>query len=318
MAKRVLVERFAMGAGARVDRTGPRPVVRGVLLLGATSANRRRYRDEATAGERVKRYEGVWVYMNHGRGSEPRRYEDRLARVINPRHRSDGRPVGDLEVRPKHPMAEQFLWDAENDPTSIGMSHVAHCETVTARDGWEEITEVSKVDSVDIVTDPATTRGLFEHRNRRTTKLSMHLVRILASKSASAAAKRAARVLREEAPADVEVPAEMRMGDMDAEAVNAALEQGYEAALAALVKGALSKDPAAVARKVEKLIRAYQAATRDSDGDGEPDAVEGRGRKRVTWSGDTAPAGAAAFAESLRAPRCDPDRLAAFVKSLRD
>lgn len=156
---KLLTERLAFSAG-KVDRSGAYPVVREVLLCGPESANRRRYRAEAFAGDRIKRYEARPVFLNHGKGA--REYQDKIATVESPRHRADGMPVGDLAVNPKHPLAEAFLWDAEHKPRSCGMSHVANCETTTAKDGWEEITEVVSVESVDIVTDPATTKGLHE------------------------------------------------------------------------------------------------------------------------------------------------------------
>jgi hypothetical protein len=163
------IEELATLSASGVDRSGAYPVVRGVLLCGNTSANRRRYRKEAFAGDRVKRYESRPVFLDHGDPRGPRKYGDKIATVENARLRSDGMPVGDLAVNPKHPLAEAFLWDAEHKPKSCGMSHVANCETVTGKDGWEEITEVVEVVSVDLVTDPATTKGLHEHKARTMT-----------------------------------------------------------------------------------------------------------------------------------------------------
>ena len=163
MAKRIS-ELAALNASG-VDRSGAYPVVREVLLCGATSANRRRYRREAFAGDRVKRYEGRPVFLDHGDARGPRKYADKIATVENVRVRSDGMPVGDIAINPKHPLAEAVLWDAEHKPRSCGMSHVANCETVTSPDGWEEITEVVEVVSVDLVTDPATTKGFHEGKS---------------------------------------------------------------------------------------------------------------------------------------------------------
>ena len=161
MGAKRLEERFAY-TGGKVDRTGPRPIIRDVLLCGPESANRRRYRKEAFAGDRVKKYDGRPVFLNHADRHSARRYEDRIAKVINPRHRADGMPIGDLEVRPKHPFAEAFLDDAEHDPNSVGMSHVAHCQTKLGTDGWEDVNALESVESVDVVLDPATTKGLHE------------------------------------------------------------------------------------------------------------------------------------------------------------
>lgn len=164
--KKLISERFAYEGGA-VDRTaGPNPIVRGVLLCGPISANRRRYGKEAFAGDRVKRYADKPVYLNHGNGRDDRRYEDQLGWVRNPRHRADGMPVGDIEVKKSHPFAETFLNDAEHNPRAVGMSHVAHCTTRPATDGWEDVTEMIEAESVDVVTSPATTKGLFNHENR--------------------------------------------------------------------------------------------------------------------------------------------------------
>lgn len=165
MATKRLEERFAY-QGGQVDRAGARPVIRDVLLCGATSANRRRYRKEAFAGDGVKKYADRPVYLDHGDGKSGRRYGDQVGWVRNPRLNAAGMPIGDLEVKPKHPLAEQLLDDAQNDPKAVGMSHVANCKTATARDGWEEIESIESIESVDVVLDPATTNGFFENRNR--------------------------------------------------------------------------------------------------------------------------------------------------------
>ena len=163
---KLISERFAYEGGA-VDPDGrSNPIVRGVLLCGPTSANRRRYGKEAFAGDRVKRYADKPVYLNHGKPSEDRRYEEQLGWVRNPRHRADGMPIGDIEVKKTHPFAETFLNDAEHNPRAVGMSHVAHCTTRPATDGWEDVTEMIEAESVDVVTSPATTQSLFENHNR--------------------------------------------------------------------------------------------------------------------------------------------------------
>ncbi len=166
MATQLIAERFGF-SGGKVRRDGPSPVIEGVLLCGPQSANRRRYRVEAFAGERVKLYDGRIVFLNHGKGSEAhgRDYQDKIAVVENARHRADGMPLGDLAVNPKHPYAETFLWDAEHQPKSCGMSHVARCQTEPGADGWEDVTEILEALSVDVVVDPATTQGLYESKS---------------------------------------------------------------------------------------------------------------------------------------------------------
>ena len=54
-----------------------------------------------------------------------------------------------------------MLWDAEHAPENVGFSH--NVEARTARRGEEVVVEaITRVQSVDLVADPATTRGLFE------------------------------------------------------------------------------------------------------------------------------------------------------------
>ncbi len=180
-ATRSLVEeRFAF-TGGTVDRSDPnRPKVVGALLCGRESANSflgdgkdrvqvkgRRYLQEAFSGERVKKYNGKPVFLNHpAKPHDHRDYRDKIAVVENARHRSDGMPVGDLAINPKHPHAEQFLWDAENSPNSCGMSHRAWFKWRTSSDNFAEAVELEEAISVDLVVDPATTSGVFEHKEK--------------------------------------------------------------------------------------------------------------------------------------------------------
>ncbi len=57
-----------------------------------------------------------------------------------------------------------MLWDAEHAPENVGFSH--NVEARTVRRGERVVVEaITRVQSVDLVADPATTRGLFEsHR----------------------------------------------------------------------------------------------------------------------------------------------------------
>lgn len=282
----LITERFAF-SGGKVDRSGPRPIVRGVLLCGATSANRRRYRKEAFAGDRIRKYEGRPVFLNHGDGRAPRRYEDRIAKVINARRRGDGMPIGDLEVRPRHPYAEAFLDDAANDPNSLGMSHVAHAKSSRAADGWEDVNSIESVESVDIVLHPATTKGLYEQTNPRRGVTTVSTVRrlieqVLSDNRAPRRIRAAARALREElAPT----------GEMDAPADDPGGEAGdkitaaFKAAALALVEKAFDDKSQinAVLSKLRKMFTTHTVVSDDDGGEGDDfdgDAEESRRRRR--------------------------------------
>jgi len=149
----------------RVDRAAG--VIRGVKLLGLASRNGRRYREEALVSA-VSLYEGAKVNINHPKGHplSPRDYQDRLGVVRGVEFRAGEGLFGDLHFNPKHALSEQLVWDAEHAPQNVGMSHNVLART--KRSGDETVVEaITKVQSIDLVADPATTDGLYEHTDRR-------------------------------------------------------------------------------------------------------------------------------------------------------
>jgi hypothetical protein len=149
------------GASLGVDPAGG--VIRGVKILGLVSRNGREY-DAAAVAKAKPLYEGAKVNVNHSRGnpSGPRDYQDRMGQVRQVRVAADGL-YGDFHFNPKHPLAEQLLWDAEHAPENVGFSHNVEART-SKRGGKVVVEEITNVTSVDLVADPATTRGLFEDR----------------------------------------------------------------------------------------------------------------------------------------------------------
>lgn len=155
-----LLTEYADNAGRSLSVDSANGVVRGVKLLGLTSANGREYMPEALVSARAL-YEGAKVNINHAsKPGDPRSYGDRFGVVKNVAVKADGL-YGDLHYNPKHPLAEQFAWDAVNEPANVGMSHVVDGRT-SQKNGKCVVEEIKKVRSVDVVADPATTRGLFE------------------------------------------------------------------------------------------------------------------------------------------------------------
>ncbi len=144
----------------RVDQTTG--VIRGVKLLGLASRNGRRYRENALA-EAIRLYEGAKVNVNHPKGHplSPRDYQDRLGVIRGVQFRGGEGLFGDLHFNPKHALSEQLVWDAEHAPHNVGLSHNVLAQT--SRAGEETIVEaITKVQSIDLVADPASTSGLFE------------------------------------------------------------------------------------------------------------------------------------------------------------
>jgi hypothetical protein len=144
----------------RVDRA--EGVIRGVKLLGLRSRNGRRYQETALA-EAASLYEGAKVNVNHPKGHPlaPRDYQDRLGVIRGVAYRAGEGLFGDLHFNPKHSLSEQLMWDAEHASQNVGLSHNVLART--ARQGDETVVEsITAVQSIDLVADPASTRGLFE------------------------------------------------------------------------------------------------------------------------------------------------------------
>jgi hypothetical protein len=150
------------GLSLRVDREAG--VIRGVKILGPQSRNGRVY-PAATLAAAVGLYEGAKVNVNHPKGdpAAPRDYQDRIGVVRHVVVRADEGLFGDLHFNARHALAEQLAWDAVHAPQNVGFSH--NVQARTARRGDQVIVEaILKVNSVDLVADPATTQGLFEGR----------------------------------------------------------------------------------------------------------------------------------------------------------
>lgn len=144
----------------KVDRENG--VIRGVKILGLESANGRSYSREAVSKAKGL-YEGRSVNVNHANKLKPgedRRLEDRFGRLTNVREESSGL-YGDLEYIKSHSMAESVIEAAERMPEQLGLSHCAEGR-LAKRNGKNLVEEITSVRSVDLVSDPATTRSLFE------------------------------------------------------------------------------------------------------------------------------------------------------------
>jgi hypothetical protein len=148
------------GVAIRVDRQAG--VIRGVKLLGLESRNGRSYLPEALA-QAAPLYEQAKVNVNHPKGNptSPRDYQDRIGTIHQVTVRPGEGLFGDFHFNPKHTLAEQLIWDAEHAPENVGFSH--NVEARVGRRGERVVVEaITRVQSVDLVADPATSRGLFE------------------------------------------------------------------------------------------------------------------------------------------------------------
>ena len=148
---------------AHVDRSSN--VIQNMTLLGRVSKNGRRYSERAMQ-DAVRLYDGVAVYFDHPTDRElrdrggSRSVLDLAGRIRNPRLVGD-RVRGDLEVLRVEPGRSLIFALAEQMPSQAGSSHRATGRV--RREGGQDVVEgIDKVFAVELVTDPATTSGLFE------------------------------------------------------------------------------------------------------------------------------------------------------------
>ena len=66
-------------------------------------------------------YEGMRVNVDHVDPGQRRSLRDRIGLVKNVTLKEDGL-YGDFHFNPKHALAEQIAWDAENAPQNLGFS----------------------------------------------------------------------------------------------------------------------------------------------------------------------------------------------------
>ncbi len=143
-------------------------VIRQAKLLGHKSRNGRRYEAKALQ-DAVGLYEGRKVYVNHPARDDAgdRPFEDWAGVIENVRYKKDGL-YGDVVLRTESTHFKGIVEAATNPKfsKSCGFSHVADGESHF--DGDTEIVEsIKEVFSVDLVTDPATTKGMYESARKR-------------------------------------------------------------------------------------------------------------------------------------------------------
>lgn len=135
-------------------------VIRGVKILSPESKHGYRYTDEAMR-EAMSMYEGMRVNIDHPDKAEQRRsWRDRIGRLVNITREPDGLR-GDLHYNPAHPYGPALAWAAKHQPETLGLSHTAFGRHAT-QNGQHVIDKIVKVQSVDLVADPATNKTLYE------------------------------------------------------------------------------------------------------------------------------------------------------------
>lgn len=135
-------------------------LIKNVKLVGFNSKNNRVYSRKCLE-DALKLYEGAPVNANHVDSDKEVSIYDRLGKIENVKMTDEG-VFGDFKFLKSHPMAERVLEAADKMPELFGFSHRAQGTVKSNKSGPEEVSKISNVLSVDLVSDPATTRSLSE------------------------------------------------------------------------------------------------------------------------------------------------------------
>lgn len=164
---RILSEDYVRSPGPlRVDRENG--IIYGVKICGWDSSNNRRYLPEAGRSA-VHLYEGAKVFTDHPDRNplETRKDGDAFGLCRKVEWKPDG-VFCQLHYFKSHPLAERIIEDCERGLGIFGMSHNAQGEGSTDANGIFVVSKITDVRSVDLVTDAATVKNLWESRKMAT------------------------------------------------------------------------------------------------------------------------------------------------------
>ena len=142
-------------------------VIQNVSLLGAESANGYTY-TEAALKDAASLLDGAVQYTNHSFTDAPRDVNESFSEVRNVRFDQGAQKVfGDMYLVNTPWIREELFPRIERFAHKFGNSIVCWGE-FEERDGKEYVTKITAVESCDLVSDPATNKGLFESIKNKT------------------------------------------------------------------------------------------------------------------------------------------------------
>tara|TARA_B110000285_G_C15112047_1_gene611715 strand:+ start:760 stop:1905 length:1146 start_codon:yes stop_codon:yes gene_type:complete len=246
-------------------------IIKNVKVLGRTSGNRRIYTQEAM--ERgAALYEGVSVFIDHGNTPGEERSLKADFGILKNVSVVEGAIRGDLHYWKTGSQAAKVIEKTKRAPRSFGLSHDAVIDG-EIKDGVFEVTEIIEVRSVDLVTSPATTAGIFESEREPMKKTVQAIIEGL-PRSLAPKKYKVLEALDEEQIADEPVL------EMEVEApAEATADDQMKAAFRTMVLAALdddSLDTKATLKKIKDILNNQDKlvggdvpaeATEEEDGD---------------------------------------------------
>lgn len=243
------------GGSNKVDRDAG--IIRDVKILGQVSKNGREYATKAMQ-EAVKLYEGADVNVNHVDAKEKgsRSVLEGVGWLVGVHHDDKRNGVyGDLHLLKTHAVTPVLFEAAERRPERFGLSH--HADGSVVHRGRKVIIEsIEKVHSVDLVQNPATTNGLFEHvedKKGQTMKLKEYVEQIDAKNELQP-------ILLKLLESDAMAP--MASAEMPAEAPEPSsggddpIKAAFHQAVNAVLQDS-SMDTKAMLKKIGDILKAY-------------------------------------------------------------
>jgi hypothetical protein len=251
-----LLEFVASGPGLEIDEDAG--CLRNVRVLGLESANGRRYLAEGVAAA-AHLYEHRPVYWNHKANPKTQRLaEDKGGWLENVRPAPDGGLVGDLHYLKSHPMTPRLLEAAARRPDFFGLSHDALGREQKGSRG-RVIEGVDRVNSIDLVADPASVRGLHESKGNTVKITWKQLLEHVAAKPVAVTALREMMGAANCSPDDDmrHVLEDMDGADMGAVSHEDALKAGFSQAIHAIVDDE-SMDMASKLSRMKQVMQAQE------------------------------------------------------------
>lgn len=157
------VEQFSQRGQSRIDEA--KGIAYDVKVLGKKSKSwHKREYPEKVVQESLPLYEGVTVNIDHPskETAEQSRSFNHGFGILRGCYVHEGEIYAkEFHFDVKHPSAPHFIWRAKNAPNSVGFSHNA--KVLESLEGNRRIVQqIQRVRSVDLVSGPATTNGIFE------------------------------------------------------------------------------------------------------------------------------------------------------------
>jgi len=223
---------FEAIAEDRIDRE--KGVIRGVKLLGLRSKNKRSYDTKGVRETAIKLLPGSPIYIDHPKSAtDSRSIRDRLG-VVGKKveYRVSEGYFGDILFNPKNDVAEQLVWDVLNAPKSFGMSinsSVNYADDGKPNKSGDKVVEsIQMMRSLDVVTRPGTTDGIFEQEEVEEEIMDLktlqekhpELVNELLAKNSKNATEQAELEAAKKESADLKI----RLDAMEAEAASTKLK----------------------------------------------------------------------------------------------